>query len=177
KRTYIVRLQPGGRKIPQDKAQQIRDLQLPGIYVAEDNKRFYPYDDLAAHVLGFTGIDNQGLTGVEARYDELLSGIGGSIAYLSNARGEEMPNSSEQYNPPKDGLNLMLTIDKQIQTIMERELDQARVKYQPEHIISIAVDPNSGEVLAMASRPGYEPGSYQQYPTEVYNRNLPIWMT
>ncbi|TLS50397.1 stage V sporulation protein D [Paenibacillus antri] len=177
KRESIVRLQPGGRKITQDKAQQVRDLALPGIFVAEDNKRYYPYDGLAAHVLGFTGIDNQGLTGVEARYDELLKGIGGSVAYLSNARGEEMPGSSEEYIPPKDGLNLQLTIDKQIQTIMERELDQAMVKYQPKHIISIAVDPKTGEVLAMASRPGYEPGQYQQYDSAVYNRNLPIWMT
>jgi len=177
KRASIVRLQPGGRKITQEKAQQVRDLALPGIFVAEDNKRYYPYDGLAAHVLGFTGIDNQGLTGVEARYDELLKGIGGSVAYLSNARGEEMPGSSEEYIPPKDGLNLQLTIDKQIQTIMERELDQAMVKYQPKHIISIAVDPRTGDVLAMASRPGYEPGQYQQYDSAVYNRNLPIWMT
>ena len=177
KRQSIVKLQPGGLKISQEKAREIRELQLPGIFVAEDNKRFYPYDGLAAHVLGFTGIDNQGLTGVEAYYDELLRGIGGSVAYLSNARGEEMPNSSEEYIPPKDGLHLQLTIDKQIQTIMERELDQAMVKYQPNHIISIAVDPDTGEVLAMASRPGYEPANFREYPSEVYNRNLPIWMT
>ncbi|HZG57851.1 stage V sporulation protein D [Paenibacillus sp.] len=177
KRESIVKLQPGGRKISQEKAREVRELRLPGIFVAEDNKRFYPYDGLAAHVLGFTGIDNQGLTGVESQYDELLKGVRGSVAYLSNARGEEMPNSTEEYVPPKDGLNLQLTIDKQIQTIMERELDQAMVKYQPERIISIAVDPNTGDVLAMASRPGFEPGDYQQYPSEVYNRNLPIWMT
>ncbi|MCI3921033.1 stage V sporulation protein D [Paenibacillus sp. TRM 82003] len=177
KRESIVKLQPGGRKISQEKAEEVRGLELPGIFVAEDNKRYYPYDGLAAHVLGFTGIDNQGLTGVEAKYDELLRGISGSVAYLSNARGERMPNSSEKYIPPKDGLHLQLTIDKQIQTIMERELDQAMVKYQPNHIISIAVDPKTGEVLAMASRPGYEPGNYQQYDAPVYNRNLPIWMT
>jgi len=176
-RRAIVRIQPGGRKITQEKAQEIRNLQLPGIFVAEDSKRYYPYDSLAAHVLGFTGIDNQGLTGVEAKYDEMLRGISGSVAYLSNARGEEMPNSSEEYIAPKDGLHLQLTIDKQIQMIMERELDQAMVKYQPDHIISIAVDPNTGEVLAMASRPTYEPGNYQQYDSQVYNRNLPIWMT
>lgn len=177
KKESIVRIQPGGRKISQEKAREIREMSLPGIYVAEDNKRYYPYDALAAHVLGFTGIDNQGLTGVEAMYDERLRGIGGSVAYLSNARGEEMPNSSEEYIPPKDGLHLMLTIDRQIQTIMERELDQAMVKYQPDHIISIAVNPNTGEVLAMASRPAFEPGNYQQYDSAVYNRNLPIWMT
>lgn len=177
KRSSIVSISPGGRKISQERAQEVRELGLPGIYVAEDNRRFYPFGGLASHVLGFTGIDNQGLTGVESRYEELLKGVRGSVAYLSNARGEEMPNSTEQYVPPKDGLHLQLTIDRQIQTIMERELDQAMVKYDPEHIISIAVNPKTGEVLAMASRPGFEPGDYQQYPSEVYNRNLPIWMT
>jgi stage V sporulation protein D (sporulation-specific penicillin-binding protein) len=177
KNTMIVKIQPGGRKITQQKAAEVRKLELPGIIAAEDNKRFYPYEGLAAHVLGFTGIDNQGLTGVEAKYEDRLKGHGGSVAFLSNARGGTMPNSSDKYIEPKDGLNLQLTIDKYIQTAMERELDQAMVKYQPDHIIAIAVDPNTGEVLAMASRPGYEPGNYQDYAPEVYNRNLPIWMT
>ncbi len=177
RKEMINKIQPGGRKISREKAEQIRALGIPGIVVAEDNERFYPYDGFAAHVLGFTGIDNQGLTGVEAKYDDLLKGHRGSVAFLSDARGNVIPNSTQQYVPPKDGLNLQLTIDKQIQTIMERELDQAMVRYRPEHIISIAVNPNNGEVLAMASRPGYEPGEYQSYPSEVYNRNLPIWMT
>jgi len=173
----IVRISPGGRKIPLEKAQEVRDLRLDGIYVAEDNRRFYPYGGLAAHVLGFTGIDNQGLAGVEAVYDELLRGIRGSVAYLSNARGEEMPGSNEKYIPPKDGLHLVLTIDRQIQTVVERELDQAMLVHEPDRAVAVAVDPNTGEVLAMASRPGYEPGQYRQYDPEVYNRNLPIWMT
>ncbi|CAI6070003.1 Stage V sporulation protein D [Paenibacillus sp. JJ-100] len=177
KRELIVRLQPGGRKITMEKAQRIRDLKLPGIVVAEDNKRFYPYDDLAAHILGFTGIDNQGLTGVEKRYDDKLNGLNGSVSYLSDAAGRLMPGSSEKYVEPKDGLNLKLTIDKSIQSIMERELDQAMVKFQANSALAIAMNPKTGEILAMSSRPGYEPADYQQYPSEIYNRNLPIWMT
>ncbi|KGP84900.1 MULTISPECIES: stage V sporulation protein D [unclassified Paenibacillus] len=177
KRELIVRLQPGGRKITMEKAQHIRDLKLPGIVVAEDNKRFYPYDDLAAHILGFTGIDNQGLTGVEKRYDDKLNGLNGSVSYLSDAAGRLMPGSSEKYVEPKDGLNLKLTIDKSIQSIMERELDQAMVKFQANSALAIAMNPKTGEILGMASRPGYEPADYQQYPADVYNRNLPIWMT
>lgn len=177
KRELIVRLQPGGRKITMEKAQRIRDLKLPGIVVAEDNKRFYPYDDLAAHILGFTGIDNQGLTGVEKKYDDKLNGLNGSVSYLSDAAGRLMPGSSEKYVEPKDGLNLKLTIDKSIQSIMERELDQAMVKFQANSALAIAMNPKTGEILGMSSRPGYEPADYQQYPAEIYNRNLPIWMT
>lgn len=177
KRQSIVRLQPGGRKITMEKGQQIRDLALPGIVVAEDNKRYYPYGGLAAHILGFTGSYNQGLTGVEKKYDSQLNGMNGSISYLSDAGGRLMPGSSEKYVQPKDGLNLQLTIDKTIQSIMERELDQAMARLQADSAISIAMNPKNGEILAMAARPGYEPADYQEYPAEVYNRNLPIWMT
>nr|WP_276616048.1 stage V sporulation protein D [Paenibacillus timonensis] len=177
KRQSIVRLQPGGRKITMEKAQQIRDLALPGIVVAEDNKRYYPFGGLAAHILGFTGGYNQGLTGVESKYDSLLSGMNGSVSYLSDAGGRLMPGSSEKYVEPKDGLNLNLTIDKTIQSIIERELDQAMDRLQADSALTIAMNPKTGEILGMAARPGYEPGAYQEYDSAVYNRNLPIWMT
>lgn len=177
KRELIVRIQPGGRKISPEKADEIRKMGLPGIVVTEDNKRYYPFGGLASHVLGFTGIDNQGLTGVESFHDKLLAGRNGNVSYLSTASGQMIPGSNTTFEKPKDGLNLQLTIDKNIQTIMERELDQAMVQYQAKHVIAIAMDPNSGEILAMGSRPGYEPASYREYAPEVYNRNLPIWMT
>lgn len=177
KRESIVKIQPEGRKITLEKAQEVRKLNLPGIVVAEDNKRYYPFGSLAAHILGFTGIDNQGLTGVELTYDQLLKGIPGSVSFLSDAGGREMPNSAEEYVSPRDGLNLELTIDKHIQSVMERELDQAMVQFQAKHVIGIAMDPNTGEILAMAGRPTYEPAHFSDFPTEVYNRNLPIWMT
>ncbi|SFS85102.1 stage V sporulation protein D [Paenibacillus sp. BC26] len=177
KKQMIVSLKPGGRKITTEKAQQIRDLNLPGIVVAEDNKRYYPLGSFASHVLGFTGIDNQGLTGIEAKYDNMLEGINGNISFLSTAGGGQMPGSGDTYLEPKDGLNLELTIDKQIQTIMERELDQAMVKFQADDIIAIAMDPTNGEILGMASRPTYEPDKYREVDPVIYNRNLPIWMT
>jgi stage V sporulation protein D (sporulation-specific penicillin-binding protein) len=177
KRTSMVRLQPEGRKITLEKAQEIRNLNLPGIIVAEDSKRHYPFANLASHVLGFTGIDNQGLTGVELAYDSELKGLDGGLMYLSDARGQTMPNSSDEYVAPQDGLHLQLTIDKNIQAVMERELDEAMLKFQPKQALGIAMDPNTGEILAMASKPDYEPGSYREFPSEIYNRNLPIWMT
>ena len=157
KRSRLERINPGGRKITMELAQEIRDLKLPGIVVAEDNKRYYPYGDLAAHILGFTGAYSQGLTGLEAMHDDKLKGFEGGISYLSDAGGRIMPGSSEKYVEPRDGLNLELTIDKSIQSIMERELDQAMVKYQANGAWSIAMNPKTGEILAMASRPGYSP--------------------
>lgn len=177
KKQSIVRLQPGGRKITMEKGQEIRDLGLPGIVVAEDNKRYYPYEGLAAHILGFTGSYNQGLTGLESKYNSELSGMNGSVSYLSDAGGRLMPGTSEKYVEPKDGLSLQLTIDKSIQSIMERELDDAMTRLQANSALSIAMNPKTGEILGMAARPGYEPSQYQEYPADVYNRNLPIWMT
>lgn len=177
KKASIVKLTPEGRKVTLEKAQEVRALALPGIMIGEDNKRYYPFGSLAAHVLGFTGIDNQGLTGVEAKYDQYLKGIPGSVAYLSDAAGNLMPGSGDTYNAPKDGLSLQLTLDKQIQTIMEREMDQAMAKLQPDHIIAIAMNPKNGEILGMASRPTFQPDQYREVPKEVYDRNLPVWMT
>ncbi|MFS1513476.1 stage V sporulation protein D [Chengkuizengella sp. SCS-71B] len=177
KKELIVRIQPGGRKISVEKAQEIRKLNLPGIVIAEDNERYYPYDNLASHVLGFTGIDNQGLTGIELTYDKYLTGTKGNISFLSDAKGDLMPNASEQYSAPKDGLTLQLTLDKNIQMIVERELDQAMTKYQPDSALAIVMDPQSGEILAMSTKPDYEPGNYAEYDSSIYNRNLPIWKT
>lgn len=177
KRESIVNIQPAGRKIDLELAAKVRELELPGIVVSEDNERYYPFGDLASHVLGFTGIDNQGLTGVELSYDSYLQGINGSIAYLSTASGQAMPGTTDEYIEPRDGLNLQLTIDKNIQSILERELDSAMVKYEPNQAIAIAMDPNNGEILGMVSTPDYHPAKFREVPSEIYNRNLPIWMT
>jgi len=177
KKQMIIQLGPGGRKMTTELAEKIRALNLPGIAVAEDNKRYYPYDDLASHILGFTGIDNQGLTGIELTHNERLTGTQGMVSFLSDAAGRQMPNSTDTYVEPQQGLTLELTIDQRIQTVMERELDQAMVGLNADAVIAIAMNPNSGEILAMASRPSYEPANYQEVDPEVYNRNLPIWMT
>jgi len=177
KRQLVVKLQPKGRKISPEKADEIEKLGLPGIYVAEDHKRHYPFGSLAAHVLGFTGIDSQGLAGVELKYDGKLTGISGHVSFLADARGRRMPGSVDRYEEPRDGLHLMLTIDRHIQAILEREMDQAVLQYQPKHVIGIAMDPTNGEILAMAARPTFDPANYRAYDAEIYNRNLPIWMT
>ncbi|HZG61189.1 MAG TPA: stage V sporulation protein D [Anoxybacillus sp.] len=177
KRTLIERIHPEGRKISDEKAKEIRALGLKGIYIAEDSKRYYPFGSYLSHVLGFTGIDNQGLTGLELYYDKELRGKKGSVQFYSDAKGKRMPNMADNYTPPTDGLNLRLTIDTRVQTIVERELDIAVAKYNPDGIIAIAMNPNNGEILAMASRPDFDPANYRNVPPEIFNRNLPVWST
>ena len=171
----IERINPGGRKISVELANQVRDLEIAGIFVAEDSKRYYPYGEYLSHVLGFAGIDNQGLNGLELYYDEALRGEAGRVSFFSDAKGRRLPNLADRYVSAIDGANLQLTIDAKIQTIVERELNIAKEKYHPDNIIAIAMNPKNGEILAMSSRPSFDPGKYQEVDPTVYNRNLPVW--
>ncbi|MFK2824906.1 stage V sporulation protein D [Bacillus sp. B190/17] len=177
KRASIERIHPEGRKISFEKAEEVRRLGIKGVYIAEDSKRHYPFEKSLAHVLGFAGIDNQGLMGLEAYYDKELSGEKGAMRFFSDAKGKRMPQMPDGYAAPVDGLDLRLTIDSNIQTIVERELDIAEAKYEPDGAIVIAMNPNNGEILAMASRPSFNPEQFQKVSPEIYNRNLPIWST
>ena len=176
KKSSIERLSVG-RKVSNEKAKEVQELNLPGVYIAEDSKRYYPYGNYLSHVLGFAGIDNQGLMGLELSYDKELSGKRGAVQFYSTAKGERMENMPDDYQPPVDGLDLVLTIDSQIQTILERELDNAQAQYSPDGLIAIAMNPNNGEILGMASRPNFDPSDFRNVAPEIYNRNLPIWST
>jgi stage V sporulation protein D (sporulation-specific penicillin-binding protein) len=170
----IIRIKEG-RKISHEKAKEIRALGLEGVYIGEDSKRHYPFGSYLSHVLGFSGVDNQGLMGLELFYDKELSGERGAVKFYANAKGERMDNMADDYEHPVDGLDLKLTIDTKIQTIIERELDIAEATYNPDGIIAIAMDPNNGKILGMSSRPTFDPAEFQNVPQEVYNRNLPVW--
>lgn len=166
-----------GKKISHEKAKEIRALGLHGVYIGEDSKRHYPFGSYLAHVLGFAGVDNQGLMGLELYYDKELSGERGAVKFYANAKGQRMNDMADDYEPPVNGLDLMLTIDTKIQTVVERELENAQAKYDPDGIIAIAMNPNNGEILAMSSRPNFDPANFRNVQQEVYNRNLPIWST
>lgn len=172
-----VRVHPYGRKITKEQEEQLTALNLKGVYLAKDSKRYYPYEDYLSHVLGFTGIDNQGLMGLEMQYDEKLKGTNGSLSYYSDAKGERISDSSNVYFAPIDGLHLKTTIDLNIQTIMERELNLAQLKYNPDGALAIAVDPKTGGVLGMSSRPNFHPNEYNKVDAKIFDRNLPIWST
>ncbi|WP_026692126.1 stage V sporulation protein D [Peribacillus kribbensis] len=168
---------PEGRKISHEKAKSLRALGMKGIYIAEDSKRHYPFGKYLSHVLGFAGIDNQGLMGIELSYDKELKGEKGYVKFYADAKGKRMENMADDYKAPKDGLDLKLTIDSKIQTIVERELDNAEAAYNPDGIIAIAMNPKTGEILAMSSRPTFDPAKFKDVPQEIYNRNLPVWST
>lgn len=176
KQQSIVRINPEGRKISKEKAKEVRALRLPGVYIAEDSKRHYPFGSYLSHVLGFAGIDNQGLTGLELYYDERLKGKKGHVSFFSTAKGSRMPNLADEYFAPVNGLDLRLTIDSRIQTIIERELDIAEATYNPDGALAIAMNPNTGEILGMSSRPHYNPENFRDVPPEIYNQNKPVWM-
>ena len=176
KNTSIERVHPEGRGLDYETADAIDALKIDGVYLVKESKRYYPYGDLLSHVLGYVGIDNQGLSGLELMYDDYLTGEDGSIKYFSDGKGQRL-ELAEIYEAPTSGITLELTIDIELQQAVENELDNAFSKYDADSAIAIAMDPNTGEVLAMASRPNFDSNNYQDYDTEVINRNLPIWMT
>ena len=176
KKTSIERVHPEGRRLSYDIADKINSLNYDGVYLLKESKRYYPYDTLLSHVIGYVGIDNQGLSGLELEYDKYLTGKYGMIKYFSDAKGSRL-SKSEVYEKAQSGMNLQLTINLDIQKSVERELDNAMSKYNPDSALAIVMNPNTGEILAMSSRPNFSPTNYKNYTIEQINRNLPIWST
>jgi len=174
--TSIERVHPEGRGLYYETADLIESYFFSGVYLVKESKRYYPYGELLSHVLGYVGIDNQGLSGIELEYDEYLQGEDGAIKYFSDAKGNKL-NLSEIYLESTSGMNIYLTIDINIQLSLERELNNVESTLMPDNSLAIVMDPNTGEILAMASRPTFDSNNYQKFSSEVINRNLPIWMT
>ena len=174
KRSMMERVHPEGRRLSYEIADKIESLDFDGVYLLKESKRYYPHDEMLSHVLGYVGIDNQGLSGLELKYDDYLTGEYGSIQYFSDAKGNTLDRSSV-YIEPEDGLDIYLTVNYEIQSAIERELNNVVLKYNPEGAWAIVMDPNTGEILGMSSRPTFNPNSYQDYSTETINRNMAIW--
>lgn len=174
KKSSIERVHPEGRRLSYDIADEINNLNYEGVYLVKESKRYYPYNNLMSHILGFVGIDNQGLSGLELEYDTYLTGSAGAIQYFSDAKGNRLERS-EVYVEPEDGMDIYLTINYEIQASVERELNNAISKYNADGAWAIAMNPNNGEILAMASKPDFDPNNYQDYTIEEINRNLAIW--
>lgn len=152
------------RQIEPDQAQKIRDLNLNGIGLTEESRREYPKGSLAAHILGIAGIDNTGLEGIDFYYNEQVGGTKGRIIVEKDAKNQEIPEATHQYIAPVEGTNLKLTIDETIQFITERELEKVFQERKAKRAAAIVMDPSTGEILAMASRPTFDPNQFSQFP-------------
>ena len=145
-----------------------KDNEIQGIYIDEDTKRFYPNGSLAAHVIGFTNIDNDGLDGVEKIMEQYLKGVPGKILSEVDASGLELSMGEEQYIQPQDGNNVVLTIDETIQYFAEKTLEKA---IADNNVINgaaaIVMDPRNGEILALASKPDFDLNNPRAAPDGV----------
>ena len=150
------------KKVEKDKTDELRKWMQEnniesGINIDEDTKRYYPYSTLASQVIGFCGSDNQGLDGIEAKYDDILKGKSGQIEKLTDARGGDMDQLEETYVPAEKGKDLVLTIDLTIQSIAEKYLENACIDNEcTDGGNVIIMNPNNGDVLAMATYPSYD---------------------
>jgi cell division protein FtsI (penicillin-binding protein 3) len=159
-RVILSKIPEGGRfawierKLGPEAAEKIRALDIKGLGLLPEAKRYYPNGDLASHILGFVGIDNQALEGIELQYDKYLKTAGGKIFLGRDASGRTL---SSGVNTEAKGNNVVLTIDEVLQHITEKELDRAMVKWRAAAASVIVMDPFTGEILALANRPSYDP--------------------
>ncbi|NLY90763.1 MAG: PASTA domain-containing protein [Firmicutes bacterium] len=157
------------RPLPEE-VQAIKEARIPGVEIAQKAQRFYLQGSLAAHLLGISGIDNQGLEGIENYYDQYLRGIPGSEQAEYDSKGNHIPMGERRFIDAQNGASLVLTIDQVIQYIAERELEKAVVENGAKRGAVILMDPMTGEILALANYPTFDPNQYAQYPT-AYRRN------
>lgn len=147
------------RQITKEQANQIRMLNLKGVFFTEDKKRYYPMTNFLSQVLGFTSIDGLGQEGIEAWYDKYLKGIPGRIISETDVKGNEMPYNVNQYVAPQDGYNVILTIDYIIQSFVEKAMNDAIVKNKAKKVEAIVMDPKTGAIFAISNKPDYDPNN------------------
>jgi len=160
------------RKLSQDKYLAVKSLGIKGIGFREESSRYYPNGHLTSHVIGFTGIDHFGLEGLERHFDKYLKGESGWCFIIRDAKQQGLLLENELF-PPKDGYDLVLTIDENIQYIVERELNWGIEKFKAKGATLVMLDPKTGEILAMANRPTYDPNKLTSSPKD-YRRNRAV---
>jgi cell division protein FtsI (penicillin-binding protein 3) len=158
------------RQVSPEQARRVAALQLQGVGFMKEDRRFYPNKDLAAHVLGYVGIDNRGLNGIEAAYDSLIRGRAGTVLIQTDARRQAF---SRIERPPTTGSTLELTIDHHLQHIAERELRLGVEENRAAGGTAVVLDPRTGEILALANWPTFNPNAYRETPTD-WQRNRAV---
>lgn len=177
KRAYLTKLAPEGKNITAEQAEKVQQMQIDGLYSGVDYVRHYPYGTLLSRLLGFTGYDSQGLAGIEYEYNDVLTGDASAIRLFTDAKGNAMRQTPDEWRQGEGGSTIELTVDIKLQQVVERELAQAMEKYNAEQALALAMNPKTGEILAISSYPTYDPTDYQKVDQSIYNRNLPVFMT
>jgi len=166
-----------GRSIPLENINKIKSLNIPGIYVEDTFMRNYPNDKMLSQVLGFAGIDGNGLYGLEYSLDKYLGGVPGREISLVDREGRKV-GVPKFYKEPTNGDNIVLTIDSVIQSYTEKAIKKAYEKYKPEDgITAIVMNPKTGEILAMANLPDFDPNNWQNVPSKEYWSNPAVSST
>jgi len=159
------------RQVGAETADLISQLNLPGIFIQNENKRYYPQQDLAASIVGFTGLDNVGLGGVELMQEKTLRGVDGKYVIEKDVYGKIIPGKNNNYIAPIDGSDVVLTIDSQIQYIAQKTLEKVVKDYDALRAIAVVMNPKNGEIYAMANYPGFNLENYQDYDPSLYKNN------
>lgn len=160
--------------VDSDTAEKIEKLGLKGVILRETSKRQYPNNELAAHVLGFMTMDGKAVSGLELQYDEILRGKDGIKKYRTDRWGNPLPYEKEQLKPAVDGQDIWLTLDETIQHYAEDALDNVVKEYKPKNASIIVMDPNNGEILAMANRPTFNPNKFWESSNETLSNNYAV---
>ncbi|WP_017727202.1 penicillin-binding protein [Halalkalibacterium ligniniphilum] len=159
---FQVELGAGAKNMSHEQMTAIKELDLEGIYFRQEPRRYYPKHTYASHVIGYTEKDMEtSRMGLELRLDEWLRAEDGLISYQTDRRGTPLPDPSEQVTPAKNGKDVYLTLDSNIQTALEQVMSKVEDEYTPEKIIAIVADPKTGQILAMSNRPSFNPNEYE----------------
>ena len=156
------------RKVTAEKAEEIIEFNLPGIYIQNESMRYYPLNDIASSVVGFTGIDNNGLSGIELQYENILRGIDVKVIAEKDVFGNIIPEENNVSKEPIDGKDVILTIDSQIQYIVQEKLEELVSQYNALQAIAIVMNPKNGEIYSLASYPGFDLNNYGKADPELF---------
>jgi cell division protein FtsI (penicillin-binding protein 3) len=160
------------RRVGDDTVERIKPLGLKGVFFVKESKRNYPNDSMAAHVVGFAGVDNRGLEGIELLYDSRLKGKPGIRYCLRDANLRTVLDDDENSLAPENGQNIMLTIDSVIQYIVEEEIERTALKFNASSVSAVVMEPATGRILALANYPAYDLNSFESVPRSAMNNSV-----
>lgn len=160
---FQVELGTGAKHMTHEQMEEIKALQLDGIFFNQEPKRYYPNQNYASHIIGYTERNMaKAKMGIERSLDEQLRPEDGLIYYKSDRKGIPLPNPSRHVTPAKNGYDVYLTLDSNIQTALEQIMTKVENEYEPEKVIAVVADPKTGEILAMSNRPSFNPNEYEE---------------